>query len=54
LANFQLRKNIGIGLVANMSIQIYRYWQKYQPETYVGIGWTHTGRALFTVAVKSM
>jgi hypothetical protein len=48
------RPNIGLGkisvLVADMSIQIYRYQyrQKYWPGTYIGIGigWTHIGLSL--------
>ena len=34
--------------VADMSIQIYQYRQKYMPGTYIGIGidWTHIGLSL--------
>jgi hypothetical protein len=46
------RPNMGLGkiliLVAGMSIRIYqyRYWQKYWPGKYIGIGWTHIGLSL--------
>jgi hypothetical protein len=31
-----------------MSIQMYRYRQKYRPGIYIGIGWTHIGPSLVT------